>query len=88
MHIYNMYNPYFSRRVDLSKRSIPNLIKVIQNFFDNKHLAMRDFNLYYSAWGGMDISQNDKGASILLKCILEKGLEQVLPLGTVIYRKH
>lgn len=63
-------------------------MKAIQHFPDDKHLAMGDFNLHHSSWGGTDIGQNDKGASILLEWMLEKILEQVLPPETVIYSER
>ncbi len=75
IHIHNVYNACTSKRDDLSKGSIPNLMKAIQHFSEDKRLAMGDFNLHHSALGGPDIGQNDKGASILLEWMLEKGLE-------------
>lgn len=88
IHIHNVYNPCSSGGDDLSNGSIPNLMKAIQYFPDDELLAMGDFNLHHSAWGESDIGQNDKGASFLLEWMLEKGLEQILPLGTVTYSER
>lgn len=35
-----------------------------------------------------DIGQNDKGAFLLMEWMLEKGLEQILPLGIVTYSER
>ena len=67
IHIHNVYNPCSSRGDDLSKGSIPNLMKAIQHFPDDEPLAIGDFTLHHSAWGGPDVGQNDKEASILLE---------------------
>lgn len=50
---------------------------------EDERLAIGDFNLHHSAWGGPDISQNDNGASLLLEWMSEKGLVQVLPPETI-----
>lgn len=52
-------------------------MEAIRIFPNDEHLAIGDFNLHHTAWGGPDISRNDFGASILLEWMLEKGLEQM-----------
>ena len=49
IHVHNVYNPCSSRGDDLFKGTIPNLMKAIQHFPDDKHLAIGDFNLHHSA---------------------------------------
>lgn len=83
-----MYNPCSSRGDDLSKGTIPDLMEAIRIFPNDEHLALGDFNLHHTAWGGPELGRNNIGAFILLEWMLKNGLDQLLSPGTITYNER
>lgn len=83
-----MYNPCSSRGDDLSKGTIQDLMEAIRIFPNDEHLALGDFNLHHTAWGGPELGRNDIGVSIILEWMLENGLDQLLSPRTITYNER
>ncbi len=66
-HIHNLYNLIFSKRDDILKKTTHSLMKAIQIFFNDNHLAIRDFDFYHIEWERLDLDENDNEVFLLLE---------------------
>ena len=52
---------------------------------EGEHIALGDFNLHHTAWGGVDIKRENSGAEVLLEVTETHHMKQLLTLGTITY---
>ena len=82
IHLHNLYN-LNSREGTIAEE----IQEIFRQHPQGRHIILGDFNLHHPSWGGQEAEQDEEAEDLIYE-MESRGMELVLPPGTITYSER